>query len=126
MINDERKRALEAKGIDWRRLVFVEPSDVFDALKRGGALVVDTRRAEYYIMGHFNGAVQARGRDELIELPRDYELFVYCACEEDGGAANAALTLLDAGYERVRVIHGGLEALNDEARRRAELAPQAV
>jgi len=78
VLTDEQKRSLDTKGVDWHRVTYVEGADVLNALRRGGALVVDVRRTEYYIQSHFTGAVAARGRDELLELPRDWELFLYC------------------------------------------------
>ena len=78
LLTDEQRRSLDWKGVDWRRVTYVEGADVLDALRRGGALVVDVRRTEHYIQSHFTGAVAARSREELIELPRDYELFLYC------------------------------------------------
>ena len=78
MLKDEQQQSLSSKGVDWRRVAYVEAADVLDALRRGGALVVDARRTDVYIQSHFTGAIGARSREELLELPRDWELFLYC------------------------------------------------
>jgi membrane protein DedA with SNARE-associated domain/rhodanese-related sulfurtransferase len=49
--------------------------------------------------------------DRLIPaLPRDREVVVYCACPNEISAARVAKQLHLEGFERVRPLHGGLEA----------------
>ncbi|MBM2809719.1 MAG: Rhodanese-like domain [Chloroflexi bacterium] len=114
----EQRLNLDRKGVNWRRLDYAEASDVLDALDRGKSLVVDTRDVRHYVSNHFPGAVSARGYDALLALPKEPALYLYCACEDDGGASRAALGLMDSGYLDVHVIAGGLYALQDEAGRR--------
>jgi membrane protein DedA with SNARE-associated domain/rhodanese-related sulfurtransferase len=49
-------------------------------------------------------------KEGRIDLPRDREIVLYCACPGEAGAAHAARWLLARGYERVRPLLGGLQA----------------
>jgi membrane protein DedA with SNARE-associated domain/rhodanese-related sulfurtransferase len=57
---------------------------------------------------------------QRMNLPRDRDLVLYCACPEDASSAQGALTLRRLGFERVWVLQGGLTAWN--ARRQAILS----
>jgi len=78
MLTEEQQRSLERKGIHWDRVSFADAADVLDALDRGEALVVDARRPEIFAIGHFPGAVNARGEEALLALSRDQALYLYC------------------------------------------------
>lgn len=66
----------------------------------------------------------------LDELPRDREVIVYCTCPNEASAAVVAKQLMDHGFERVRPLHGGLDAwiaagYAVEGRREARKDPSA-
>lgn len=50
------------------------------------------------------------GRDDRLDVPRDREVVVYCACPNEASAAVVAKRLMRAGFRRVRPLHGGIEA----------------
>lgn len=77
-LTQEQLTSLEGKTIDWRRVPYVEASDTLDALRGPEALVVDTRVAGQFEGGHYPGAVHARERDQLLALPRERALYLYC------------------------------------------------
>ena len=79
MLTEAQRRSLNDKGVDWGRLDYVEAADVLDALDRGNALVVDTRKPEKYELGHFPGAVHRQSDDPLLlALPREWAIYTYC------------------------------------------------
>jgi membrane protein DedA with SNARE-associated domain/rhodanese-related sulfurtransferase len=50
------------------------------------------------------------GRNDRLEVPRDFEVVVYCACPNEASAAIVAKRLKQAGFQRVRPLHGGIDA----------------
>jgi membrane protein DedA with SNARE-associated domain/rhodanese-related sulfurtransferase len=44
------------------------------------------------------------------ELPRDRDIVIYCTCPNEASAASAAKLLINHGFNRVRPLHGGLDA----------------
>ncbi|MEO8124707.1 MAG: DedA family protein/thiosulfate sulfurtransferase GlpE [Burkholderiales bacterium] len=44
------------------------------------------------------------------QWPHDRELVLYCSCPNEASSGSAARLLLSAGFERVRPLHGGLDA----------------
>ena len=56
-------------------------------------------------------AVELRAIQEgQIDLPRDRDIVLYCACPNEAGAAHAVRALLQRGYMNARPLLGGLEA----------------
>lgn len=49
-------------------------------------------------------------RQHLRDLPRDREIVSYCTCPNEASAAQVAKILMDLGFNRVRPLHGGLDA----------------
>jgi membrane protein DedA with SNARE-associated domain/rhodanese-related sulfurtransferase len=43
-------------------------------------------------------------------LPRDREIILYCSCPSEASAASVARILMNHGFQRVRPLHGGLDA----------------
>jgi membrane protein DedA with SNARE-associated domain/rhodanese-related sulfurtransferase len=44
------------------------------------------------------------------DLPRDREIILYCTCPNEASAAQVAKILMNSGFEKVRPLHGGLDA----------------
>jgi hypothetical protein len=74
----EQRLSLDRKNVNWRRVDFVEPSDVLEALRDGNALVVDARAVPNFERDRFPGSVSARGYDALLALPKERALYLYC------------------------------------------------
>jgi membrane protein DedA with SNARE-associated domain/rhodanese-related sulfurtransferase len=49
-------------------------------------------------------------RRRLRDLPRDREIISYCTCPNEASAAQVAKILMENGFNRVRPLHGGLDA----------------
>ena len=47
------------------------------------------------------------GLPPLKDVPRNREVVTYCACPNDESSIRAAQTLLQSGFNRVRVLKGG-------------------
>jgi membrane protein DedA with SNARE-associated domain/rhodanese-related sulfurtransferase len=45
-----------------------------------------------------------------VQLPRDRDIILYCACPNEASAAEAARILMSRGFRRVRPLRGGLDA----------------
>jgi rhodanese-related sulfurtransferase len=48
--------------------------------------------------------------EQLKQLPRDREIVLYCTCPHEASAAQVARVLMKHGFQRVRPLHGGLDA----------------
>jgi membrane protein DedA with SNARE-associated domain/rhodanese-related sulfurtransferase len=49
-------------------------------------------------------------QQHLRDLPRDREIISYCTCPNEASAAQVAKILMENGFNRVRPLHGGLDA----------------
>jgi membrane protein DedA with SNARE-associated domain/rhodanese-related sulfurtransferase len=49
-------------------------------------------------------------QQHLRDLPRDREIISYCTCPNEASAAQVAKILMANGFNRVRPLHGGLDA----------------
>ena len=99
------------------RLVRIAPAEVAEMLANEEALLIlDARsslaRAED--ARTFPGAIEFEVTADLELLPgdaRDKILVTFCTCPNEASAALLAERLIKAGYERVRVLTGGEDAL---------------
>lgn len=85
-------------------------------INRENALVLDTRAANDFKAGHITGARQIKP-DELrernfvkLEKHKDTPIIVVCAMGNSARAVAAAM--LKAGYSKVNVLKGGMNAWN--------------
>ena len=78
-------------------------------------LVVDVRSAtalgiaQQRIPGALHLPTQELAQ-HMASLPRDREVILYCTCPNEASAAQAARVLMKHGFQRVRPLHGGLDA----------------
>jgi membrane protein DedA with SNARE-associated domain/rhodanese-related sulfurtransferase len=63
-----------------------------------------------------------RLQEQVGQIPRDREIVLYCTCPNEESAAHVAKLLMDLGYQRVRPLHGGLDAWVDAGHAVEELA----
>ena len=71
-------------------------------------LVLDVRDAGQFAKGHIPGAVNIEWRRvfaERAKLPKDKTILVYCNSGSFSGQVAMALRM--AGFENVRILHGG-------------------
>src|SRR5688572_20471906 len=94
--------------------MIVDREFALSVINHSSGLVVDTRGPQDFERRHYPDAVNARTRQELLRLPKDRPLIVYCTCLRDGKAIKSARTLVDNGYPQVFVIKGGMYALLGE------------
>lgn len=73
----EQKASLDEKGVDWRRVHYVEAADALDGFA-SGALLVDTREPEAFEAWRFNGSVNRRGKEAHLTLPRGQSIYTFC------------------------------------------------
>lgn len=76
-------------------------------LEHTRALLVDVREPDEFQGGHLNGAVNlplSSFRDRVVELPKDRELWVYCAAGKRAYVAQRSL--MQAGFD-VKNLSGG-------------------
>lgn len=81
--------------------------------KENGAMLIDTRTASEYEMGHIDGAVNIpvdEIRDRLQEIPADRPLILYCAVGLRGYLSSRILT--QHGYNRVYNLSGGYKTFS--------------
>ncbi len=99
------------------RLVRIGPDEVAAMIaNREDVLILDARSsvARAGDPRTFPGAITFDIRDGFHGLPRDARnktLVTFCTCPNEASAALLAERLIKAGYERVRVLTGGDEAL---------------
>lgn len=73
--------------------------------------VLDVRDAGQYAKEHIPGAVNIEWRRAFAErakLPKDKTVLAYCNTGSFSGQVAMALRI--AGYENVRILHGGMDA----------------
>jgi membrane protein DedA with SNARE-associated domain/rhodanese-related sulfurtransferase len=46
----------------------------------------------------------------IVDLPRDRDIVLYCACPSEASAARVARVLMSHGFRKVRPLYGGLDA----------------
>ena len=76
-------------------------------------LIVDVRSETSRADGRIPGAIISTGDElapELMALPKDTMIVVYCACPNDASAVLAARRLLERGFRDVRPLAGGIDA----------------
>ena len=76
-LTEEQKRSLDEKGTDWRSIHYVEADEAIDGFSRG-AMLVDTRKLEAFEAWYFKGAVNRRGKDAHLTLPREKPIYLFC------------------------------------------------
>lgn len=98
------------------RMARISVAELHRLMEAGAApLIVDVRSASAYALDPrtIPGALRIALPDieePLRELPRDRDIVLYCTCPNEASAAQAAKLLIDQGFERVRPLHGGLDA----------------
>jgi rhodanese-related sulfurtransferase len=94
----------------------ISVAELYDMINAGAApVIVDVRSATARALEPrwIPGALHLSSEDverSLRELPRDRDIIVYCTCPSEASAARVAKLLMSHGYERVRPLHGGLDA----------------
>jgi rhodanese-related sulfurtransferase len=96
-------------------VIFVEqiPSDAWKDF-----LVIDARDAGQFAREHIPGAINMEWRSVLArrsEIPKDKPVLLYC--NTGSLSAQAGFALRVAGWDRVRILQGGLEAWKNQAGR---------
>jgi len=92
----------------------VSPAELHELLVKGEAVALDVRGTVPFKYGHIVdaismplGAIDRRSN----ELPEDKLIVAYCACKAEETSLEAAMLLAQKhGFERVAVLHGGLQA----------------
>ena len=82
--------------------------------------IIDVRASDSYASSEdkIAGAIFVRFRrlrsrlavPPLKDIPRDQEVVTYCACPNEETSTRAAQILMEAGFQRVRVLKGGWHA----------------
>jgi membrane protein DedA with SNARE-associated domain/rhodanese-related sulfurtransferase len=90
--------------------------DALRALQEAGErpAILDVRAAASRARdGHIPGSIPwsvEHGRTDRLEVARNSEVVVYCACPNEASAAIVAKRLQQAGFRHVRPLHGGIDA----------------
>jgi rhodanese-related sulfurtransferase len=93
-------------------VIRVSPADV--ARKLAGVALFDVRSHGYYEKGTMrikgSSRLEPNGvHQNVVELPKDKELVLYCTCAREATSVKVAHALAEQGF-RVSVIRGGLRA----------------
>lgn len=101
------------------RMARITVRDLYELIQAGGRpTIVDVRSPTAraleprWIPGALHVPIEAVGRN-VAHLPRDREIILYCTCPSEASAARVARILVSHGFERVRPLHGGLDAWID-------------
>lgn len=82
----------------------IPPPVVVDVRSRG-ALKRDPKRIPGAVVMPLDAP-----ESEVISLPRDRDIVLYCTCPNEASAARVAKVLMDNGFDKVRPLLGGLDA----------------
>jgi phage shock protein E len=93
----------------------IGPADLVEVVADGEAVVLDVRTPEEFAAGHVAGALNIDVSsptfdDEIAALPDDGTYVVYC--RSGNRSAQAAATMVDAGFEDVYNVDAGLSTLS--------------
>jgi membrane protein DedA with SNARE-associated domain/rhodanese-related sulfurtransferase len=98
------------------RMARISVSELYDLIQGGTSpLIVDVRSSTaralepHWIPGALHVPLEEVAH-RLKELPRDREIILYCTCPSEASAARVAKILMNHGFNRVRPLHGGLDA----------------
>jgi membrane protein DedA with SNARE-associated domain/rhodanese-related sulfurtransferase len=98
------------------RMTRISVSELYELIGAGAApVIIDVRSTTARVLEprFIPGALHVTLEDvgsRLVGLPRDREIIVYCTCPSEASAARVAKLLMSHGFERVRPLHGGLDA----------------
>ncbi len=107
----ERRRFLRAL-----RMARISVAELYELIEAGAApVIVDVRSTTARALEpqQVPGAISmtiAQVGEQLKQLPRDKEIVLYCTCPNEASAAQVARVLMNHGFQRVRPLHGGLDA----------------
>jgi rhodanese-related sulfurtransferase len=94
--------------------VYLDDAELDSLMQIDDVLLIDVRAASDFskvrIRGSINVPIQVYDQ-YLNDLPRDRWLICYCAGPPCDSSEFLALELIDAGYNRVAVYHGGIRGL---------------
>ena len=93
----------------------IGPADLVEVVADGEAVVLDVRTPAEFAAGHVAGALNIDVSsptfdDEIAALPDDGTYVVYC--RSGNRSAQAAATMVDAGFEDVYNVDAGLSTLS--------------
>jgi rhodanese-related sulfurtransferase len=95
----------------------VTPAELQALLAKGDAIAVDVRGTVPFRYGHIASAISmplGAIDKRAMELPQDKLIVTYCACRSEETSLEGAMLLAQKhGFERVAVLHGGLQAWTD-------------
>ena len=97
----------------WQGYKSLKPGELTALVNRENALVVDTRAQNEFQQGHISGAknvLPSQFDPENKQLAPAKSLPVVVVCKTGMTAAGAARRLVKAGFEKVYVLDGGIEA----------------
>lgn len=98
------------------RMARISVADLYDLVQTGASpLIIDVRSSTARALEPrwIPGALHVPLQDvahRLKELPRDRDIILYCTCPSEASAARVAKILMNHGFNRVRPLHGGLDA----------------
>lgn len=101
---------------DSLRMARMSVEELYQLMNSGAApLVVDVRSpgARKLEPKRIPGAIHVphdQVGQHLNDFKRDREVILYCTCPNEASAAQAAKLLMQHGFQRVRPLHGGLDA----------------
>lgn len=92
----------------------VTPAELQALMAKGEAVALDVRGTVPFRYGHIANAISmplGTIDKRAMELPQDKLIVTYCACRSEETSLEGALLLAQKhGFERVAVLHGGLQA----------------
>lgn len=94
----------------------VTADELLARIQRGEPILfIDARNADAWKESDIKlpGAVRVDSnhvKEHLTEIPKGRSIVAYCTCPHEASAAKVAQELMQAGYEDVHVLHGGLDA----------------
>lgn len=95
-------------------MMFLNREETLAKLENFECLLVDVRNPAQYKHRHYPGAINAREDHEILALPKDPLIIVYCTCTHDGLAIKRAKLLEANGYPNTAVVRGGMYELFGE------------
>jgi len=98
------------------RMARISVAELYELVQAGARpAIVDVRSPTaralepHWIPGALHVPIEDVAK-HIVDLPRDRDIILYCACPSEASAARVARTLMNHGFRKVRPLQGGLDA----------------
>jgi rhodanese-related sulfurtransferase len=94
----------------------LSPMNTVAKINEGNLVIIDVREPHEFILGHIEAAINvplAKIKDQLKTLEKHKNKEILVVCQSGTRAVPACNTLINAGFEKIFNLEGGMQAWED-------------